>query len=152
MDNVKVFTDSGSDIVQFSVLIDNTIGSVLRITKLIQSSGVIMLAMNLLDNSDTGILRFIVNYPEVLTKHFEKNKINFSKQSVLCVELSNSSNIIALMQGFFEMEISLHYIYPFFINTDNNTAFVVSVEHLDLARSILGKIGVNVMSSKDIAR
>lgn len=152
MDCMKVAEDVGCEIVQFSVLLDNSVGSVLRILKLLQANGISVLAMNLADNSDTSVLRFVANYSEEVIKCLDKNKINFIKQNVICVEIQSIDKVNNILQAFFEAEVLLHYFYTFLCVSQGNVGIVISAENFQLGSQILRKSGIKMLSSSDISR
>ena len=152
MDSVRVAEDVGDGILQFSVFIDNSVGSVLRIIKLLQANGVNVLAMSLADNSDTSILRFVANYSEEVITCFEKNKINFVKQNVICAEIQSTDRINNILQAFFEAEVSLHYFYTFLCSSHGNVGIIIAAENAPLGIQILSKVGIKILSLSDISR
>jgi len=74
---------------QFSVFAENRIGRLHDLTALLKRSNVHVMAITVLDTSDSAILRMIVDDPDKARELMVNNDFPYTELSVLAVEIQN---------------------------------------------------------------
>jgi len=82
---------AGAPVRHFSIFLDNKVGALLEVVKLIEQKGVIVLAFSIVDSAESSIARMIVSDPALVAKLLHDHDIAFSQTTVLVVELAEGA-------------------------------------------------------------
>ncbi|NBB80209.1 MAG: acetolactate synthase [Verrucomicrobia bacterium] len=149
-----VLRDPGAfqPVIQFSIHADNKVGRLHEIVGLLSVHEVHIVALSILDTTDSSIVRVIVNYPEEAQKLLIEHQFSFVQSELIAVELSSESEIGNVTCALVQAEINIHYIYPFLIRPNGRYALAISLEDNDLAAETLTRSQIKVIGQDDIAR
>lgn len=145
-------TSTTDPVKQFSVFTENRVGRLHDLTALLKQNNVHVIALTVLDTTDSAIVRLIVDDPERARELMINNDFPFSESSVLAVEISNESELQGVLSALLEAEINIHYIYSFLKRPGDQSALALNVEDPDVAGQSLGHHGYKILSQRDIAR
>jgi hypothetical protein len=81
----------GTQVRHFSVFLQNKVGALLEVVKLLNEHSVTVLALSILDSSESSIGRMVVSDPDRVAALFSEHDIPHSECEVLVVELPPSS-------------------------------------------------------------
>src|SRR5437588_2536981 len=98
---------------QFSVFTANRLGRLRDLTKLLASHNVHILALMVLDTTDSSILRLVVDDPERARELLLTDGFPFTESELLAVELESSTKLNDLMSALLEAELNINYLYSF---------------------------------------
>lgn len=143
---------SAEAIVQFSIYASNRVGRLNDILGLFQANDVHVMALCAIDNTDTAIVRLVVDYVEPTRKLLKKNGIAFNEVEVIGVELEREDQLKLVTCALVQAEINIHYVYPFLIRPHGHTGLILSLEDQELATEILTRHQIKVLRRSDIAR
>jgi len=110
---------------QFSIFAENRVGRLNDLVGLFKQNDVHIMAITVLDTTDSAIVRVIVDDPE------------------------KARNVLGAL---FVAEINVHYVYSFIKRPDNEAALVLNVEDSDVATQALSRCGFKVITQRDISR
>ena len=139
-------------ICQFSIYADNKVGRLNEIIRLLLDRQVHIIALSILDTTDSSIIRIIVNYPQEAKKLLEEHMFSFVTSELIAVELSNIDEIKVITQALVQAEINIHYIYPFVFRPNNSSALAISLEDNELAAETLTRHQLKLIGQNDIDR
>lgn len=139
-------------VVQFSVFTENRVGRLYDLTALLKQNNVHIIAVTVLDATDTTILRLIVDDPDKARELMINNDFPYVECSVLAVEISDEADLMNVLAALLEAEINIHYVYSFIKRPEGKSALVLNIEDADVAAQSLGKRGFTVLSQGDISR
>lgn len=139
-------------IFQFSVFAENKIGCLNLITESLVRSGVHVLGMSCLDQTDCAIIRFLPDYAELAERFLKKAKISYTKTRVLAVEFARPEDLVKITQALRQAEINIHYLYPLFCRPDRSCGLILSTDDSELSGSVLSGYGIRVLELDDLAR
>lgn len=139
-------------VIQFSVHADNKVGRLNELVGLLSVHEVHIVALSILDNTDSSIIRIIVDYPEEAQKLLIEHQFSFVQSELIAVELSSEAQIKTVTCALVQAEINIHYIYPFLVRPNGRYAMALSLEDNDLAADTLQRHQLNVIGQEDIAR
>lgn len=146
-------TTTGRDPVrQFSVFAENRVGRLHDLTKLFKEHNVHIVAINVLDTTDSAIMRMIVDDPDKARELMVNNDFPYTECEVLGVEIGDESALKAVLAAIFEAEINVFYVYSFIQRPLNRAALVLRVEDPDTAAQALHNCGFKIFTQRDIAR
>ena len=135
---------------QISVFIENKKGRLHEITDLLAEKKVDIRALSLADTADFGILRLIVNNPELAMKTLLDEGVTVSKTQVIGVKLNDEPGALAkVLDILSEGDIAVEYAYAFITHTKNDACVVLRVEDNDRATQALKQAGISFIESID---
>ena len=139
-------------VIQFSIHADNKVGRLNEIIGLLAVHKVHVVALSVLDTTDSSIIRIIVDYPEEAQKLLIEHQFSFVQSELIAVELSCEAEIKTVTSALVQAEINIHYIYPFLIRPNGRYALAISLEDNDLAADTIHRNQLKVIGQDDIAR
>ncbi|ADE53776.1 acetolactate synthase [Coraliomargarita akajimensis] len=139
-------------VIQFSVHADNKVGRLNEIIGLLSVHEVHVMALSILDTTDSSIIRFIVDYPEEAQKLLIEHQFSYVQSELVAVELDSEADIKRVTCALVQAEINIHYTYPFICRPGGKPAMAISLEDNDLAADTLGRHQLRVIGQNDIAR
>lgn len=139
-------------VIQFSIHADNKVGRLNELVGLLSVHDVHIVALSILDTTDSSIIRIIVDYPEEAQKLLIEHQFSFVQSELIAVELSTEAEIKTVTSALVQAEINIHYIYPFLIRPNSRYALAISLEDNDLAADTLQRNQLTVIGQDDIAR
>src|SRR5690242_7214993 len=145
-------TSSNDPVKQFSVFVENRVGRLHDLTGLLKSQHVHIMAITVLDTTDSAIVRLIVDDPDKARELMVNNDFPYTECKVLAVELDDESDLREILAALFEAEINIHYIYSFIKRPEGKCAVVINAEDDDVAAQALHKRKFKVLTQRDISR
>ncbi len=137
---------------QFSVFAENRVGRLYDLTAVFQSHDVHIVALTVLDTTDSAILRMIVDDPDKARELMINNDFPFTETSVLAIEIGGEHRIKDVLGALLEAEINIHYVYSFLIRPMDKTALAINAEDHDVAAQALNRCGFRVLTQADVSR
>ncbi len=139
---------------QFSVFVQNRVGRLFDLTALLKDNNVHIMAISVLDTSDSTIMRLIVDDPDKARELMVNNDFPYTEANVLAIEISDESDLKGVLAALFEAEINIHYIYYSFIKLPRGASMPSrsTREDTDVAAQALGTHGFKVLTQRDISQ
>src|SRR5690242_6471334 len=138
-------TSSNDPVKQFSVFVENRVGRLHDLTGLLKSNAVHVMAITVLDTTDSAIVRFIADDPDKARELMINNDFPYTECDVLAVEINDESQLQGVLAALFEAEINIHYIYSFIKRPEGKCALAINTEDEDVAAQALNKRGYRVL-------
>ncbi len=148
-------SDLFDPVIQFSIYADNKVGRLNDLCMILNMHDVHIVAISSIDNTDTAIIRIIVNYPDRARSLLQEHGFTYSESVVIAVELNTEEDIRRVTCGLVQAEINIHYIYCFLMRPNGYCGVVMKLEDNDLAREVLMSLmnnNIKILSQRDIAR
>jgi len=139
-------------VIQFSIHADNKVGRLNEIISLLAMHEVHVMAISVLDTTDSSIIRLIVDYPQEAQKLLIEHQFSFVQSELIAVELQDESNLKTVTCALVQAEINIHYIYPFLVRPQGRYALAIRLEDNELAADTLRRNQLRVIGQNDIAR
>lgn len=136
---------------QVSVFLENKSGRLAEVCQTLGANSVNIRALCIADTSDFGILRMIVDAPEVATKCLRDGGFSVGETDVLAVEIvdvpGGLGGVIAMLG-----EINVEYMYAFFTTVEGNAVVVFRVadEELPSVMKILDENSIRVLPAQSV--
>jgi len=137
---------------QFSVFTANRMGRLHDVISLLSSHQVHVLALTILDTTDSAIIRLVTDDPERTRELFHKNEVAFTESDLLAVELDSATDLNSLMSALLETEININYLYPFIPHAHGKSILALSMEDAEMAEKVLRQHQFRVLKQVDISR
>lgn len=152
--SAEIMRDPGrfEPVIQFSIHADNKVGRLNEIIGLFAVHEVHVMAISVLDTTDSSIIRVIVDYPQEAQKLLIEHQFSFVQSELIAVELKEESFLKTVTCALVQAEINIHYIYPFLVRPHGHYALAISLEDNELAAETLRRSQLRVIGQDEIAR
>ncbi len=120
---------------QLSIFIENRKGELTDITKILSTNKISLKAINLVDTTEFGILRLLVDDTESTKRILDDNGFSLTMTDVFAVLIDNHigsfNEVLSILS---ENDINIEYTYT--INSSQNGAFIFKVSPDDIKKAI----------------
>ncbi len=138
---------------QFSVFLQNKVGALLEVVKLLNEHNVVVLALSIQDSSESSIGRMVVSDPELVTALFEEHDIPFSKCDVLVVELrEGAADLTKVLSALLRAEVNIFFSYPLMIRPRGRAVLAMHVDDIECSSNVLRGDGFKIFNQADLSR
>lgn len=137
---------------QLSIYAENKVGRLNDLISILLQRDIHILAITSIDNTDSVIIRIIVNYFEEACQLLYENHFRFSTHELIGVELDAIDQIKQVTCALVEAEINIHYAYPFLSRPEGRPGFVMRLEDNELAAEVLMRRGIRILNPHDLGR
>lgn len=138
-------------IIQFSIFTPNRLGRLHDVIRLLSVNNVHVLALMVLDTTDSAIIRLVVDDPDRARELLVKGEFPFSESTLVAVEVT-STDLGRLMSVLLEAELNINYLYSFIPHTDGKSVVGLSMEDNEVAEEALRKHQFRTLRQADISR
>ena len=136
---------------QLSVFIENRQGRLGEVLHVLKENNINILSLSLADTTEYGLLRLIVNRPELCREKLAENGFSTMLTNVLIVVIKHKSGSLQeLMQTLAQNNINVEYMYGLSID-GADASVVIKTSNLEVAEQILAANGCSFLTSEDVA-
>ena len=150
--SAKTSSRSHDPVKQFSVFAENRVGRLHDLTSLLKQGEVHVMAITVLDTTDSSIVRLIVDDPDRARELMINNDFPYTESDVLAFEIDDESELKGVLSALLEAEINVHYIYSFIKRPMGKAALAINVEDPEVASQALEQRGFKALAQSDISR
>ena len=138
-------------VIQFSVFTPNRLGRLHVLIGMLGTDGVHVLALTVLDTTDSSIIRIVVDDPERARELLVREGFPFTESNLLVVEV-NPTELGRLMAALLEAELNINYLYSFIPHPQGKSILALSMEDNELAEQALQKHQFRTLKQADVSR
>lgn len=138
-------------VVQFSVFTPNRLGRLHDLIRLLSARNVHVLALMVLDTTDSAIIRLVVDDPDRARDLLVQEGFPFTESYLITVEVQ-STDLSRLMSALLEAELNINYLYSFIPHPQGKSIVALSMEDNDLAEQVLKRHQFRTLRQSDISR
>ena len=142
----------GERVVQFSVFTPNRVGRLHDVVQVFASRDVHVLALTVLDTTDSAILRLVVDDPDRARELLKENAFAYTESHVVAIELGSPQELARLMSVLLGAELNIHYLYSFIPSPGGKSILGLSMDDNDLAEQVIKRHQFAVLKQADISR
>lgn len=139
-------------VVQFSVFTQNRLGRLHELVNLLGTHNVHVLALTVLDTTDSAIIRLVLDDPDRGRELLHEQDFPFTEGKVVAVEVNSSDELNRLMAALLEAEININYLYTFIPHPHGKSILALSMEDNEMAEQVLKRHQFPVLKQADLAR
>ncbi|MEZ5303838.1 MAG: acetolactate synthase [Verrucomicrobiales bacterium] len=152
--NVSPAIESGAEPVrQYSIFLENRVGALFSVIKLIGDAGVYVLGLSVQDSVDMTLIRMVVTDPETVETVFMEKGIGHTCADIIVVELPEGpATIPKVLAALLEAESNIHFSYPLLVQPRGKAALALYVDDVEFASSALFKNGFKLLHQGDLSR
>lgn len=136
---------------QISLFLENKPGRLARVTRVLSGYNINIRALSITDTADFGILRLIVNEPDLACRVLKEAGFTVSATGVIAVEVADEpgglDRVLAVLE---EAGLNIEYLYAFVQRTPRAALVVFRVEQLDEAVAALQARGIRILREEEV--
>lgn len=137
---------------QFSLFVANKLGRLHDLCTLLQSNQVHILALTVLDTTDSAILRLVVDDPDRARGLLAEHGFPFTETRILVIEVDVETRLRATLAALLEAEININYMYAFLALPAGRPLLALNLEDYDIASEALRRHQIRVLNQADLSR
>jgi len=138
---------------QFSVFLQNKVGALLEVVKLLNEHDIIVIALSIQDSSESSMGRMIVSDPDRVTDLFGEHDIPHSSCEVLAVELREGAGDLAhVLSALLMAEVNIQFSYPLLIRPKGRAVLAMHLDDIECATSVLRGQNFRILTQADLSR
>ena len=136
---------------QISIFVENKPGRLNSITKPLKDNDIDIRALSIADTKDFGILRLIVNKPELACEVLKGADCTVSITNVIAIGINDKPGGLAdAMDCLYRANISVEYMYAFITKTSDQAYVILRVENNDKALEALQDENFTILTGKEV--
>jgi hypothetical protein len=138
-------------VIQFSVFTPNRLGRLHDLIRLLGAQGVHVMALMVLDTTDSSIIRLVVDDPDKSREMLVRESFPFTESNLIVVEAS-PTELNRLMGTLLEAELNINYLYSFILCPEGKPLLGLSIEDNETAEQALRRHQFRTLKQGDISR
>lgn len=139
-------------VMQFSVFTPNRVGRLHELVRLLGNHRVHVLALTVLDTTESAIIRLVLDDPEQGRALLQENAFPFAESVVVAVEIDSPEDLPRLLAALLEAEVNVNYLYSFIPHPREKTILALNMEDPEVAEETLKRHQFTVLKQSDISR
>jgi hypothetical protein len=137
---------------QFSVFTENRLGRLHDLSALLNSNHVDIVALTVLDTTDSAIIRLVTDDPEKTRQILRKHALPFTESNIVVVEMNSATELNNLVTALLEAEININYLYSFIPHPHGKSILALNMEDSEMAEKVLQRHQFRLLRQGDISR
>ena len=135
---------------QISVFLENKPGRLARVAEVLRDNRVNIRALTIADTSDFGILRMIVNKPEVALQVLKQAGFTVKQNVILGVEIDDREGVLYdIMHLCDQRALNVEYTYSFVEQSSKRAILFLRFEDPDKAIEVFKASGYKLISGEE---
>ena len=131
---------------QISIFVENKKGRLAEITETLSKAGANIRALSIADTTDFGILRIIVDKPDVAAAALKEAGITVSVTNVIAIGIEDVPGAFSVpMRSLSDADIDVEYMYAFITRKSEKAYVILRVADNDAAAKVLMDKGVELL-------
>lgn len=153
--NVEPFqTAEGSDYPycrQLSIFLENRVGQLLRITRLLEDEPVHILGISVDASVDCAIVRMLVDDPDLAHQILSDAHFALSESEILVVELPvGKRGILTVSHALISGEVNINYVYTVWATEERSPCLAIQVDDVQSAVRVLSGKKFRVLNQSEL--
>jgi len=137
---------------QFSIFLANKAGRLLELIRILHSRHVHVVALTILDTTDSSIVRMVVDDPDQARAIFHEQAVAHTESTVVAVELAAATELPKVLSSLLEAEINILTTYAFLVRPEAKPALCLNLDDNELGAPVLSRAGFQLLAQGDISR
>lgn len=138
------------EIKQISVFVENKVGNLAEVAKVMSDAGISLHAISLADTKNFGVLRMLVDDTYNAANALRDKGFIFALTPVIAVATTDEpGSLCEILNIFDQADINLEYLYDVNTGKKDSVYLIFKVENIEVATDILKKKGVKLLTQED---
>src|SRR5579864_8752119 len=126
-----------NSVIQFSVFTPTRLGRLNDLVKLFGSQNVHVLALTVLDTTDSSIIRTVLDDPDRARDLLHREGFAFTESQLVVVEVTSPEELNRLIAALLEAELNINYLYSFIPHPNGKSIVGLSMEDNEVAEHVI---------------
>ncbi len=136
---------------QLSVFIENRQGRLGEVLNVLKNNNVNILSLSLADTTEYGLLRLIVNNPDLGKEKLSKEGFSTMLTNVIVLKITHEAGSLqGLLKILSDNDVNVEYMYGLSIDGDE-ASVVLKTSDIAKAEEVFAQQGVRTLSTQDIS-
>lgn len=136
---------------QLSVFLENKVGRLTEMTKILNENDINISAFSIADTTDFGIVRCIVSKPEAAIEVLKANRFSVNITEVVCLIVPHEpGGLYHALKILSDNNVAIEYMYAFAINT--TASVIIRSGSNEEVIKVLQDNEIQLLSASDIYR
>lgn len=146
-------TAKSAPIRQISVFLQNRVGSLMALIKLVQEHSIEVLGISMQDTTEMTLVRLILSDPDGAAMLFIEKGIPHADCFIIVVELSESDRrLTECLSALLAAELNIEFCYPLLVRPGLFPLFALHCDDVDMGADVLHRAGFKVLCQGDLSR
>ncbi|HAR98886.1 MAG TPA: amino acid-binding protein [Syntrophus sp. (in: bacteria)] len=134
---------------QISVLLDNTPGTLARLSNILDNEDITYKAVLAASAEQQSTVRLVVNDPDRAAAVLKSFGFNFEVSPVLAAEVPlHPGGMNAILKPLSKADVNIHYLYTTINRLGQETIVILGVDNLDEARKVLQRNWIRLIEDE----
>jgi hypothetical protein len=135
---------------QLSIFSENKPGKLAHVAKVFQEAGVNMLSFSIAEAEGFGVIRALVDDPELAFSALNDKKIHVAFTDVIAVRMRNQpGGLYEVASKLAEASINIEYSYAF--AGCHQATLILRLDNIDAAIEIIQKSGAHLLTAEELS-
>ena len=137
---------------QISIFLENRLGALLPITRILESHDIHVCAIDIRDGTDYAVVRLVVDRPTLAEASLsaEGYKVFLSDLLGVAMPHGRGIGIRKILTALLMAELNVHYVYAVVTHSRTHDVVAVHVEDMDRAAEMVKQHGLQLISQDDL--
>lgn len=136
---------------QFTVFLENRVGQLMKLLRRFEGSRTRIVAVNIHDNNECSIVRFVLSHPELGREILERAGLAMVESDLIAIRLPNTGQpLLSVCVALLQAEINLVQAYPLLARSDGHAAVALMVDNIETAQQILATRGFHMITEQEL--
>jgi hypothetical protein len=145
--------DHGPPVRQFSVMLQNRVGALAALVKLLRSFQIDVVGLSVQDSRDATIARLVVTDPETTEHLFMEKGIPHTTCNLVVVAIRESAaGLMQCLDHLMVAETNLDFAYALMPNPQGHALIAMHLEDYEFGVSVLHNAGFKLVFQNDLSR
>jgi hypothetical protein len=137
---------------QLSIFLENRLGALLPITRVLEGHDIHICAIDIRDGTDYAVVRLVVDRPTLAEASLSAEGYKVFMTDLLGVAMPHGRGmgIRKVLSALLMAELNVHYLYAVVTHSRHHDVLAVHVEDMDRAAEMLRSQGLELISQDDL--
>ena len=136
---------------QFTVFLENKVGTLLEVVRRFEGSRVRIVALSITDTAECAFVRFLLSHPEQGREILERAGLAIVESDLIGVELPEGPQpLLGICTALLQAEINIAQAYPLLIRPRGSAAVALMVDNIEIAQETLAAKGFSMITEADL--
>lgn len=136
---------------QFTVFLENKVGTLLEVIRRFEGSRVRIVALSITDATECAFVRFLLSHPEQGREILERAGLAIVESDLIGVELPEGPQpLLEVCTALLQAEVNISQAYPLLIHPRGCGAVALMVDSIEIAQDTLVSKGFSMITEADL--
>jgi len=135
---------------QLAVFLPNRLGALLSMTRCLDTLGLAIRAVNIIDAADHAVARLLVDRPTLAKEALLAEGYSVVETDLLGVALPRGGGVRQVLQALLLAELNIHYVYSLIGGASGTPVLAVHVEDPAAAARVLAEKGFELIGQDEL--